>query len=85
MASLTLTKVSGVTFIKKDVWANPKSYQGYNSNYQASDDNTTVFITISNGATIDTYTIPYGGLIVGSQTATSMSTALVLLNAFFGT
>lgn len=87
MSTLTLSKISGVLFVKKDINTNPKAYFAATGTYQASDDNTTIAIYISQaGQDIpDTYNIPFGNLTVGTSTPTTMSSALILLNGFFGT
>ena len=76
-----LLKVSGVIFITEDS-LNPKSFFGAVGNYQFSSDDTTVMITIGNYQV----SVAYTGLRVGAseQTPASVSTAKVLLNAFFG-
>jgi hypothetical protein len=85
--SLTITKVSGVLFILDSNNTNPKSYFGATGKYQASDDNTTILITITaaSGTTTDQYSVAYGSLTVGTSTPTTMSSAKILLNAIFGT
>lgn len=79
--SLTITKVSGVIFITQTGNTNPKSYFGGKGKYQLSDDNTTILITIEG----DQYTVAYNSLTVGTSVPTTVSSALVLLNAIFGT
>lgn len=85
--SLTITKVSGVLFILDSNNTNPKSYFGATGKYQASDDNTTILITITaaSGTTTDQYSVAYCSLTVGTSTPTTMSSAKILLNAIFGT
>lgn len=85
MPTLTVTKVSGVIFVKKSENTNPKSYFNATGNFQASDDNITLLISIKDGFNTDQYTIPYTSLTVGSSTPPNMNTAKILLNAIFGT
>jgi len=87
MATLTITKTSGVIFIRQGaVTNNPKSYFGATGHYQASTDNTTIFITICTAGQTkpDEYTVAYGDLTVGTSVPPNMNTALVLLNSIFG-
>lgn len=81
MATLTLTKVSGVLFILDSNVTNPKSYFGATGKYQFSSDDTTVIITIGT----DQYTTTWQNLRVGTSTPTTVSQAKVLMNAIFGT
>ncbi len=85
--SYTITKVSGVLFVLSSTNTNPKSYFGATGKFQASDDNTSVLITISNsnGVTLDQYTMTLGSVTVGTSTPSTMSSLTVLLNAIFGT
>lgn len=87
MATTTITKVSGVLFVTDSNNTNPKSYFGATGNYQFSDDNATVLITIGtpNTATYYEVRVAWGSLIVGTQVPASVSTAKILLNAVFGT
>lgn len=82
--SLIITKTSGVLSVK-DGTSNPKYFFGAVGSYQASDANDTILITITEpNSTPMQYTVAYGDLTVGASTATTMSSALVLLNAIFG-
>ena len=85
--ALTITKISGVLLITKTGNTNPKSYFNATGKYQASDDSTTILITITDqaGQVPDQYTVAFGDLTVGTSTPTTMSSALVLLNSIFGT
>lgn len=87
MATTTITKVSGVLFIRSSANTNPKYYFGATGKYQGSDDNTTILITIigPNGVILDQYTVAYADLTVGATVAASFSSALVMLNGIFGT
>ena len=85
MATLTITKVSGVIFVTPQGVTNPKSYFNAKGTFAASDDNTVLNISIDNGFNTDFYTVPYASLTVGTSTPTTMSSAKVLLNAIFGT
>lgn len=88
MAALTITKVSGVLFVRQGAaTANPKAYFNATGKYQVSDDNATILISISQaGQTVpDQYTVAFGDLTVGTSTAPNIGTARVLLNAIFGT
>ncbi len=82
-----ITKVSGVLFILSSANPNPKSYFGATGKFQASDDNTSVLVTItdSSGSTLDQYTMALGSVTVGTSTPSTMSSLTVLLNAIFGT
>lgn len=84
VSSLTITKISGVTFIKEGT-QNPKALIGFSGRYQASDDNTTIAITVTDGDVTLYWTVAYGNLTVGTSTCPNMNTALVLLNGIFGT
>lgn len=83
MAVTTIVKISNVTVITQTA-GRPKSYFGTSSTgkYSASPDGTEVVVQIGQ----DTYVIPWTDLRVnGSLIAPqSLSSALVLLNSFFG-
>lgn len=80
MAILTLTKQSGVLFIKDSNNTNAKAYFGGTGTYQFSDDDTKVTIKVGT----DIYTLTWQNLIVGTSTPASVSDAKVLLNSIFG-
>lgn len=86
MATYTVTKVSAVLFVLSSTNTNPKSYFGATGKFQASDDNTSVLVTItdSSGVTLDQYTFVLGSVTVGTSTPSTMSSLKVLLNAIFG-
>lgn len=84
-STLVITKVSGVLFLKPNGVTNSKGYFGERGSYQAADDNLTLIVSITNGLNVDSFTLPYTGLTVGTSTPTTMSSALILLNAIFGT
>ncbi len=85
MATLIITKISGVLFLKVGT-QNPKSYFGATGKFQLSDNGNTILITILGGgqSVPDQYTVAYGDLTVGTSVATSGENATVLLNAIFG-
>lgn len=87
MATLRITKISAVIFITPQGSTNPKSYFGATGSFQASDDNTTILIKVTSaGKTVpDEFIVPYASLTVGTSTPTTLSSALILLNAIFGT
>jgi len=86
MATLTITKVSAVLFLTPQGQTNPKSFFGATGNYIASDDNTTLLITITQpNQPVSQYTVPFGSLTVGGTLCTTMSQAKTMLNAIFGT
>ena len=87
MATLAITKVSGVLFFQQNSNTNPKSYFGATGKYQASDDNLTLLIQITDQSQSapDLYTIPYGSLTIGGTLCTTMSQAKTMLNGIFGT
>lgn len=79
MAATFLTKVSGVSQITQTTGF-PKSYFGGTGKYQSNADGTGVVIQIGG----DTFQISLTDLRVNGQTPATLSTALVLLNSFFG-
>jgi len=81
MATLSISKTSGVISILDSNVTNPKSYFGATGKYQFSSDNTTFIITIGD----DQYTNTWQNLRVGTSTPSSFSQAVTLLNAIFGT
>jgi hypothetical protein len=81
MATLTITKVSGVLFVRNSDRTNAKSYFGITGSYQFSDTDATVTINIGQ----DVYALAWQDLRVGTSTPTSASQAKTLLNAIFGT
>lgn len=85
--ALTITKVSGILFVTQSGNVNPKSYFSATGKFQASDDSTTILISISQAGqdVPDQYTVAFGSLTVGTSTPSTMSSALVLLNSIFGT
>lgn len=85
MASLTLTKASGVLFAQVDS-RNPKSYFGEaKGTYQIADDNERIRVSIleAGQSVPDVYNTTYSELTVGTSTAPNIGTAEVLLNAVF--
>lgn len=85
MSTLLIQKVSGVLFVKKSTVTNPKSYFNAKGNFQGSDDNLSILITISDDIITDQYTVTLGSLTVGTSTPSTMSSSLILLNSIFGT
>lgn len=81
MPTITITKVSGVLFLRNSDNTNAKSYFGATGKYLISDDNTTIQIFIGG----DIYSLTWQNLRVGTSTPTSISQAATLLNAIFGT
>lgn len=81
MATLTLTKTSGVLFILDSNVTNPKSYFGATGKYQFASDDSSYTLSIGQ----DTYTGAWQDLRVGTSTPTSVSQAKTLLNAILGT
>ncbi len=85
--TLALRKVSGVISASVD-GATLRYFFGATGNYQADTAGTNVLVTIGPNQGLSPalqVNVPYGGVSVNGQTASSMSTALVLLNALFGT
>ena len=78
--SLTISKISGVLFVKDSANTNPKSFFGATGTYQFADDDTTVTIKIGT----DIYTLTWQNLIVGTTVPQTVSDAKVLLNSIFG-
>lgn len=86
MPSLTIQKVSGVISVLKSDLIYPKYYFGAKGTFQPSSDGATILITIVDSENrTDQYTVAYGSLTVGSTLATTLSQAVVMLNAIFGT
>ena len=85
--AITITKVSGVLFILDSSNTNAKSYFNSTGKYQASDDNLTVVLNISDLAAQvpDRYILTLGSVTIGTSTPSTMSSLKVLLNAIFGT
>lgn len=77
----TFTKISGVLFVLVAGNTNPKSYFGATGQYQFSDNDSTVSVTIG----LDVYVIAWQDVRVGTSTPTTVSQAKVLLNSIFGT
>lgn len=80
MPTITITKQSGVLFVRDSTNTNAKAYFGLVGSYQFADDNTTVTIKIGT----DIYTLTWQNLIVGSTIPSTVSDAKVLLNSIFG-
>lgn len=88
MATITITKVSGIIFIKESTHTNPKSYFGATGRWQATDAsaNDTVLLKIgtSGQQQMDEYLLTLGNVTIGTSTPSTMSSLLILLNAIFG-
>lgn len=87
MATITITKVSGIVFIRNSDNTYPKSYFNATGKWQAADTANTVLLLISDQARqeADQYVLTLGSVTVGTSTPSTMSSLLVLLNAIFGT
>jgi hypothetical protein len=84
--SYTITKVSGVVFVRDSRNSYPKSYFNATGKFQAADSDTTVLLSISDqaGQVPDQYTLTLGSVTVGTSTPSTMSSLLVLLNSILG-
>lgn len=74
-----ITKTSGVISIRQDSNI-PKYYFGISGKFTVQPNNDDIQIQISN----DSYTIKFSDLRVNGQTPSTVTTALTLLNAIFG-
>lgn len=83
MSLTTFTKVSGCLIITQTAGL-PKYYAATalaNGKFNPSNDGLSVYITVGG----DNYLLAYGDIKVTATTATSLSSALTLLNSIFGT
>ncbi len=87
MASLTVTKISGVIAILSSDLTYPKYYFGAKGTYQPATDGSTILISIiDSDKVVDQYTVAYGSLTVGTNSgAATIAIALIWLNSIFGT
>lgn len=78
--SYTITKVSGVVFVRDSRNSYPKSYFNATGKFQAAD----LSISDQAGQVPDQYTLTLGSVTVGTSTPSTMSSLLVLLNSILG-